>query len=579
MITALLLSAITAADAFSMQAPVSTAIDKARNLAQTVKNIRQYADPKMFKDRKGKFLSLPKSMLIRDKLDEILDFQISSNIDLELPLIEQQIYDDSLIECVIKGLEAPNVQWAVIEGTPKPKSTGERRSKEWLQLYTQTIEEVIKPIRMPCEGYLYFGNQDYTKILPTLCQCNPFFASALTVSGDNDEYFELNVLGNHKYAKVMKTMRSTARTSHFSVRFNKDMALTQIVNHESGQAVVVPESEWNYYASGVCYSMFYYAQAIQALIHVLHYFMTLAINASTDHNGSLNAWAELYDDNIALKYIEVAAVLYDSSIELPARSFNKGKKLTGAGTENEVTLGGSRAVMDGPMLDILCDWGSFKNTDDFTKKFLLRDIYETAKDPEEAMKAGDILTEFKKHLANVDPFATELTAAMMVDSAASVEKAGEELKTFMSEIGEGVSSIDSIPSFVQLMSCTGMMHGSTLSFTRLIMMPEVMRWMDEGSDVWTKKDWGLIEQTMGTMAGMTPGRHVFTSKPKYGDTDDISDGVKEVLAKFDEKAEALKVAYKKELEKRDGFRELGWILTDHCSDGYDGKQHTVTTYI
>ena len=134
---------------------------------------------------------------------------------------------------------------------------------------------------MPCEGYLYFGNQDYTKILPMLCQCNPFFASALTVSGDNDEYFELNILGDQKYAQVMKTMIETVKTNHFSVRFNKDMTLNQIVNYETGQAVVVPESEWNDYASGVCYSMYYYAQSIHALTHVFHYFATLGMSFST----------------------------------------------------------------------------------------------------------------------------------------------------------------------------------------------------------------------------------------------------------------------------------------------------------
>jgi hypothetical protein len=45
------------------------------------------------------------------------------------------------------------------------------------------------------------------------------------------------------------------------------------------------------------------------------------------------------------------------------------------------------------------------------------------------------------------------------------------------------------------------------------------------------------------------------------------------------KAEELKTEYQKGLEKRDDFREFGWILTDHCTDGYDGKQHTISTYI
>ena len=41
------------------------------------------------------------------------------------------------------------------------------------------------------------------------------------------------------------------------------------------------------------------------------------------------------------------------------------------------------------------------------------------------------------------------------------------LPNFMSEIGEGASSMDSVSALIQMISCAGMMHGSTLGFTRL----------------------------------------------------------------------------------------------------------------
>ena len=63
------------------------------------------------------------------------------------------------------------------------------------------------------------------------------------------------------------------------------------------------------------------------------------------------------------------------------------------------------------------------------------------------------------------------------------------------------------------------------------------------------------------------------------ETSDISSGVKAVLDKYDAKAEDLKLQYQHELEKRPDMREYGWVLTDHCPDGYDGKQHTQTSYI
>ena len=55
--------------------------------------------------------------------------------------------------------------------------------------------------------------------------------------------------------------------------------------------------------------------------------------------------------------------------------------------------------------------------------------------------------------------------------------------------------------------------------------------------------------------------------------------VRKVLTKYDKKAEALKESYEKTIQKRDDFKEFGWILTDHCTDGFDGKQHTMTTYL
>lgn len=74
-----------------------------------------------------------------------------------------------------------------------------------------------------------------------------------------------------------------------------------------------------------------------------------------------------------------------------------------------------------------------------------------------------------------------------------------------------------------------------------------------------------------------PCRHVFTSSNKV--EKHVSKKVKAVLTKFDNKAEALKKKYQKDITKRSDFREFGWILTDWCVDGFDGKQQTITTYI
>ena len=72
-------------------------------------------------------------------------------------------------------------------------------------------------------------------------------------------------------------------------------------------------------------------------------------------------------------------------------------------------------------------------------------------------------------------------------------------------------------------------------------------------------------------------RHVFTSSNKV--EKHVSKSVQAVLDEYDDKAEALKGEYQKAVTNRSDFREFGWILTDWCHDGFDGKQQTIATYI
>ena len=131
------------------------------------------------------------------------------------------------------------------------------------------------------------------------------------------------------------------------------------------------------------------------------------------------------------------------------------------------------------------------------------------------------------------------------------------------------------------MSCTGIIHGSTLGFSRMGLMPEIIRWRNIKAPTFDESDVALMTNAAPGIHGMTEDRHVFTNAIEHGttwDTSPISSEVKAVLDKYSSKAEELKTKYENEIEKRDEFREFGWILTDHCTDGYDGKQHSISTY-
>ena len=55
--------------------------------------------------------------------------------------------------------------------------------------------------------------------------------------------------------------------------------------------------------------------------------------------------------------------------------------------------------------------------------------------------------------------------------------------------------------------------------------------------------------------------------------EDITGGaLQEVLDSYDRDVTCLKEVYEEQVKKRDDFNEVGFLLTDYCTDLYDGKQ-------
>ena len=132
---------------------------------------------------------------------------------------------------------------------------------------------------------------------------------------------------------------------------------------------------------------------------------------------------------------------------------------------------------------------------------------------------------------------------------------------------------------VQLMGATGVIHGSTLSLTRLMGKSAIMRWRNIDAKEWDELDTSLISGGLGTITGMEKGRHVMACK-KVPFAFPICRGkLQKVLDTYNGYTKRLKKAYTAELKKRSDFSSLGYIYSDWAKDGFDGKQLTVTTYI
>ena len=78
--------------------------------------------------------------------------------------------------------------------------------------------------------------------------------------------------------------------------------------------------------------------------------------------------------------------------------------------------------------------------------------------------------------------------------------------------------------------------------------------------------------------GVQQEKRVCGSKkiPTAGTSDaaeDITKGsLQKVLASYDRQSDKLKEVYQKKILERPDFNDVGFILTDYCTDFYDGKQ-------
>mmetsp|Transcript_17886 Transcript_17886/g.36742 ORF Transcript_17886/g.36742 Transcript_17886/m.36742 type:complete len:82 (+) Transcript_17886:1-246(+) len=78
-----------------------------------------------------------------------------------------------------------------------------------------------------------------------------------------------------------------------------------------------------------------------------------------------------------------------------------------------------------------------------------------------------------------------------------------------------------------------------------------------------------------TVTGREEGRHTMSSTVQGPYQCELQN----VLDKNDKKSTELKEKYEEAIQKHPDFQQYGWILSEYCTDGFDGKQLTSATYI
>jgi len=272
-------------------------------------------------------------------------------------------------------------------------------------------------------------------------------------------------------------------------------------------------------------------------------------------------WAKVYNINEAVKYREVESVLFNEGglfNDKPSSSIVSAFK---AGPYNVVIDNAAKLNKE---------WSELKSADEYVYKFLFKNI------PKSRLDASGICVEYRNQAALIGGFATELDYAL--SKIIGYEAANKVFSELTATTGpNGVGAVTNVKQFIELMSASGLLHGSTLSMSRLSLQAPMVAIMDPTVPKFNSKDINYYLLIKLTIVGALEGYSVFSSTIPYKG---VPAGVIQVLKKYEGKSDALKsVFFNNIIEDEKYFKDFGFIQTDHGPEGIDGKQYTIATYI
>uniref|UniRef100_A0A7S2UEN7 Lipoxygenase domain-containing protein n=1 Tax=Attheya septentrionalis TaxID=420275 RepID=A0A7S2UEN7_9STRA len=435
------------------------------------------------------------------------------------------------------------------------------------QLYGQpkisltSMEEMVAEVNdyvSPSDDYKFFGNGDHVKELSLVLKTNPFFTSTLTETSDGFELKSYDPAEKNPsfYLQMLRTLNGVGHRVNFQFDSHMNIKSFQVFDDLEGREIQ-GDLDQKKYASSALFNIFFYASSVHATIHAFHYLLTSALQYSSKDFKEMNAWSTEFFKNVSNKYGQISKLLITDPV------------LDGTYDQALLTgidgFGSSQALR--PILKNLLDtWGKSSNAHGFLNSMM--------NISEEKMENAGILTEFKKHYDLIKPFAKDAANALEKTDPVKYRTAENNMKDYLNDCGTFESKIDTIEKWIELMSVTGVMHGATLSYSRLMGRADIARWRNIQGETWDLMDINVIAGSLGTITGMEEDRHVMGSTEKLYTTE-----LQAVLDDADEKATALKEDYKKKLIANPDFDNFGWILSDYCPDNFDGKQLTIATYI
>jgi len=417
------------------------------------------------------------------------------------------------------------------------------------------------------DNYKYFGSQDIKSIFERFLRTNPFFTSALTYNSEEKVFEIISTLSTESstsfYTRIVGTMNSNYKRINAKLDSN-----LQIISIDGKLLQDIPEADRNILIAQLAFLVLFYVECTHALIHIFQYIMVVGIVDATAHKLEHRAWAYSYVENVMAANRELNAALL---------SPNGALILNGELSE--------RSGLLSVMRDMLCLFGSFKSSKEFIDFFLFANINKK-KNGSTVAKDAKILDAFLQQADLIESFSNDLLNAFNKADEKSLLKTNANIKSFFSKVGNtesslyDVSKVDNLKTWIDLMSITGLIHGTTLSFSRFIITTPILACIDPQTSPLANFDNNAIkwaETVTTTMLGMAEERTVFNNL--YAGYTLTYPTVRSVLNVYFEKTNDLKERFYAFLKQNENeFNEFGWIDTDYCPTFTDGKMLTISVF-
>ena len=302
-------------------------------------------------------------------------------------------------------------------------------------------------------------------------------------------------------------------------------------------------------------------------------------------------WAKVYNCNLAVKYQEVAAVLYVRN-----------------GFYNNTNCSLFSGFHAGPIscvlkktAKLLHEMAECTTTEEYVNGFLFKScsnmydflnlsksgnssIIELSPNFDKTLKPNPgIAIEFCAQARLVNAFAFELDAQLMKVSTEAHDKVNTVFSNLTKSTGNnGIGNITTIEQFIVLMSTSGLLHGSVASLTRLSATTPMLALINPKQSYITVKDFNYLVLMGNTVLGVTDGFSVFSSRLPYKK---VPYDIIKILVKYEGLSNSLKSSFyakitgSKDPVIQNNFLNFGFIMSDHFPDGIDGKQYTITAYV